>query len=134
MKYVYSQPLAKIIDVKQAPGDDKWAEFVSAPKAGKYELELPLADGVITDIADVALVSAGVVLNTTTAISDTVTLVVGGLTPPTVKITNSCGRAEFGAAAPTEDKILERRGLFAPVRTLMASGETPRAPVAKTHY
>ncbi|PYS38036.1 MAG: hypothetical protein DMF71_17480, partial [Acidobacteria bacterium] len=108
----YPQPLAKIIDVRKALGADKWAAFVSTPTVDKkYLLELPLADGaIITNIADVTLVSADVVLNTTTAVSDKdstnsfVELTVGGLLQK-VKITNSSGTADLGTTAPTKDTI-----------------------------
>ena len=106
----YPVPLAKVFDVKEALGAEKWAAFLSPPSGDQYTLELPLADGVIiTNKDDVTLVSATVVLNTTTPASDEeskafVSLTVGGGDSKTVAVKDSSGTIDL-KDTPTADTI-----------------------------
>jgi hypothetical protein len=138
---VYPLPLAKIIDVKATLGDEKWQQFVSPPADNKYSFLLPLADGVvITDIADVTLVSAEVVLNTASLVSDTnaatqfVTLTVGGGASQSVKISNSFGTVDLGTT-PTADEIeLELNGQNLPADLKLKSGNNLSPTVLKNIF
>ena len=107
----YPLPLARIIDVKAELGAENWQKFVSTATDNKYSFEMPLADGMfITNVADVALLSAELVLNATSSVSDLnasthfVNLTVGSLSQE-VPITNSFGTVELTAADLTVDKI-----------------------------
>jgi hypothetical protein len=108
----YPLPLARLVDVKAELGQEQWGTFVSTPVGGIYSFHLPLADGVfIANKADVKLVSADILLQTTAAISDVdestqfVTLTVGGGDAQSVKIANRFGTADLQGRAPTEDRI-----------------------------
>jgi hypothetical protein len=96
--------------VKAELGAENWQTFLSTATHNKYSFETPLADGLfITNVADVALLSAELVLNATSSVSDLnsthfVKLTVGSLTQD-VPIAKSFGTVELTAADLTVDKI-----------------------------